>query len=115
MNRIAYLMIVACRFLTQNILLQNRCANGGNCISVSKVCNFYSDCPGGSDEMNCPATCNFQNSFCKWQNAKSVDHYDWVRNKGQTPSRFTGPSVDHTTNSSAGKSRIHQGFLSMIQ
>lgn len=80
-----------------------RCTNGRNCIDVNKVCNFRSDCTDNSDEANCPTKCDFQTDYCKWKNAQVGDRYDWIRNKGKTPSKFTGPSADHTYNTSAGE------------
>ena len=79
-----------------------RCSNG-QCISSRKVCNFRADCRDKSDEVSCPTKCDFQKDFCKWTNAQAGDHYDWIRNKGPTPSKLTGPSADHTLNTSAGQ------------
>ena len=80
-----------------------RCTSSGKCVDVNKVCNFRSDCADKSDEANCPTKCDFQTDYCKWKNAKVGDRYDWIRNKGKTPSKLTGPSADHTYNTSAGE------------
>ncbi|XP_020612542.1 MAM domain-containing protein 2-like [Orbicella faveolata] len=40
--------------------------------------------------------CNFDTSMCGFAQ-DSNDKFDWTRRKGSTPSRATGPSVDHTT------------------
>ena len=82
----------------------SRCTSNGQCVDINKVCDFRTDCSDKSDEANCPPTCNFENGYCKWTNAQVGDHYDWIRNKGKTPSKFTGPSTDHTYNTSAGLS-----------
>lgn len=82
--------------------LFTRCTSNSQCIDINKVCDFRTDCSDKSDEANCPSTCNFEKGYCKWVNAQVGDHYDWIRNKGPTPSKFTGPSTDHTYNTSAG-------------
>ena len=88
----------------------SRCTNNRQCVNVSKVCDFRSDCSDSSDEANCPTTCNFENGYCKWTNAQVGDHYDWIRYKGKTPSQLTGPSTDHTFNTSAGLSHFLHFF-----
>ena len=89
-----------------------RCSNG-QCIDINKVCDFRNDCTDKSDEASCPATCNFEKGYCKWTNAQVGDHYDWIRYKGKTPSQFTGPSTDHTYNTSAGLCHFSR-FLCII-
>ena len=42
--------------------------------------------------------CDFQNGWCTWYNLPNSlrqDNFDWIRGKGQTQSRFTGPQADH--------------------
>ena len=54
---------------------------------------------------NCPAMgdCDFEHvDFCDWQQETS-DNFDWIIGAGKTLSSFTGPSIDHTTQSSSGK------------
>ena len=91
-----------------------RCTSNRQCIDINKVCDFRTDCSDKSDEANCPATCNFEKGYCKWTNAQVGDHYDWIRYKGKTPSQFTGPSTDHTFNTSAGKSFLTFFYASLI-
>ncbi|XP_069133150.1 MAM and LDL-receptor class A domain-containing protein 1-like [Argopecten irradians] len=52
---------------------------------------------------NCPAigACNFDKNLCGWTNAKQ-DDFDWLRHRGSTGSRNTGPSSDHTHSNSQG-------------
>ncbi|XP_022096407.1 MAM and LDL-receptor class A domain-containing protein 1-like [Acanthaster planci] len=52
----------------------------------------------------CPRAgfCDFERDMCGWTNADSGDQWDWLRTKGGTPSLYTGPSTDHTTNSDSG-------------
>ncbi|XP_041849179.1 MAM and LDL-receptor class A domain-containing protein 2 [Melanotaenia boesemani] len=47
--------------------------------------------------------CDFENSFCSWSNlGGGVDQGDWLRGSGASPNPNTGPTVDHTTNSTHG-------------
>ena len=39
--------------------------------------------------------------FCGWHD-ESNGMYQWERHQGATPALLTGPTIDHTTNSSAG-------------
>ncbi|XP_013415633.1 MAM and LDL-receptor class A domain-containing protein 1-like [Lingula anatina] len=45
--------------------------------------------------------CDFEENLCGWLQ-DSADHADWRRHRGQTPSAYTGPTYDHTTNSTKG-------------
>ncbi|EDO45587.1 predicted protein, partial [Nematostella vectensis] len=36
---------------------------------------------------------------CNWTNEQRTDDFDWLREKGSSPSLFTGPSADHTSGS----------------
>ncbi|CAF4185562.1 unnamed protein product, partial [Rotaria sp. Silwood2] len=48
-------------------------------------------------------SCNFDDaSFCGFYNSRDEDDFDWALNQGATISWYTGPSVDHTTGTSAG-------------
>ena len=49
-----------------------------------------------------PTDCNFEPGFCLWTNVKKTDDFDWLRGKGATLSRFTGPTVDHTIGTDKG-------------
>lgn len=52
-----------------------------------------------------PGDCDFENGLCTWVNAAvsdGLDQFDWIIGKGGTTSRFTGPSVDHTTGTTQG-------------
>ena len=40
--------------------------------------------------------CDFEDGFCQWFQLID-DEFHWRRQKGPTPSSFTGPDVDHTT------------------
>ncbi|XP_035993676.1 MAM and LDL-receptor class A domain-containing protein 1 [Fundulus heteroclitus] len=56
-------------------------------------------------EAQCPphGVCDFENSFCSWTNlGDGVDQGDWLLGAGASPNPNTGPTVDHTTNSSSG-------------
>jgi len=35
-----------------------KCPNSFKCLASQFVCNGFSDCPGGEDELNCPVTCD---------------------------------------------------------
>ena len=50
-----------------------------------------------------PAACDFESGLCSYTNVKGTDQFDWTRGFGSTTSAFTGPSVDHTTNSVQGE------------
>uniref|UniRef100_A0AAY5KAR3 MAM domain-containing protein n=2 Tax=Esox lucius TaxID=8010 RepID=A0AAY5KAR3_ESOLU len=51
-----------------------------------------------------PGDCDFEAGLCGWTNVAraGVDEGDWLRGRGASPNPNTGPSVDHTTNSSLG-------------
>lgn len=46
--------------------------------------------------------CDFEVNFCSWFNLFEVDDADWMRVQAGT-GEHTGPSVDHTSNSSTGE------------
>ncbi|XP_070566390.1 MAM and LDL-receptor class A domain-containing protein 1-like [Ptychodera flava] len=54
------------------------------------------------DSCTLPGACDFEKSICFWQNELSTDDFDWTRQSGATSSLDTGPSIDHTTGTSAG-------------
>ncbi|XP_015766522.1 PREDICTED: MAM and LDL-receptor class A domain-containing protein 1-like [Acropora digitifera] len=37
--------------------------------------------------------CSFDNGFCRWQNEKNDDQFDWSIRQGETPSKGTGPQA----------------------
>ncbi|TNM98369.1 hypothetical protein fugu_014615 [Takifugu bimaculatus] len=49
-----------------------------------------------------PGHCDFEINMCSWSNVGGVDEEDWLRGRGDQPNLNTGPSIDHTTNSSQG-------------
>uniref|UniRef100_A0A3Q2NV61 MAM and LDL-receptor class A domain-containing protein 1-like n=1 Tax=Fundulus heteroclitus TaxID=8078 RepID=A0A3Q2NV61_FUNHE len=56
-------------------------------------------------DAQCPphGVCDFENSFCSWTNlGDGADQGDWLLGAGASPNPNTGPTVDHTTNSSSG-------------
>ncbi|PFX16283.1 Neurotrypsin [Stylophora pistillata] len=70
----------------------------GECISLSKQCDFTDDCYDASDELSCgltPGRCDFEADMCHWQNLTD-DDFDWERHTGSTASFDTGPYYDHT-------------------
>uniref|UniRef100_A0A3Q3FG89 MAM domain-containing protein n=1 Tax=Labrus bergylta TaxID=56723 RepID=A0A3Q3FG89_9LABR len=53
-------------------------------------------------DTQCPThgRCDFEINMCSWTNlGGKVDQGDWLRGSGASPNPNTGPSVDHTTNS----------------
>lgn len=91
--------------------VQFYCKADDLCINIHWKCDGEKDCTDGADEMLCPsptkqptpppglthpANCNFESGFCLWRSATFAD-MNWLRNRGQTPSRQTGPDGDHTT------------------
>ena len=51
-----------------------------------------------------PSDCNFESERCLWKN-EAGDDFDWLRSKGSTNSRYTGPRIDHTFGTDSGKIR----------
>ena len=65
-------------------------------------------------------SCDFEEkSFCTWLNVPNgnrsigLDDFDWTLGSGSTPSWQTGPSTDHTTGTSLGKSLCDMVKLSL--
>ena len=44
-------------------------------------------------------SCNFDNGFCDGITQDTNDELDFILNRGNTPSKNTGPSFDHTSGS----------------
>ncbi|XP_041658947.1 MAM and LDL-receptor class A domain-containing protein 1 [Cheilinus undulatus] len=56
-------------------------------------------------DAQCPTHghCDFEINMCSWTNlGGEEDQGDWLRGRGASPNPSTGPSVDHTTNSTHG-------------
>jgi hypothetical protein len=55
------------------------------------------------EEGACPteASCDFESGYCGYYNTQEEDDFDWLRGKGRVY-YYTGPAVDHTTNTAAG-------------
>ncbi|XP_078334103.1 MAM and LDL-receptor class A domain-containing protein 1-like [Crassostrea virginica] len=49
-----------------------------------------------------PGSCDFEKGRCTWTEAQSGDDFDWKQGSGRTTSTGTGPSNDHTLQSSTG-------------
>ena len=54
--------------------------------------------------------CNFENSALCGMTQSTDDNFDWIRHMGQTPSRATGPSRDHTE-ALAGAGKLLKFFI----
>lgn len=52
-----------------------------------------------------PGHCDFEINTCSWSNVGG-DEEDWLRGRGDSVGLNTGPSIDHTTNSSKGEPNI---------
>ena len=55
----------------------------------------------------CPpvGNCDFEQAdVCSWSQDMLEDEFDWTLGSGHTPGLRTGPHVDHTTNTTGGKS-----------
>ena len=76
-----------------------QCPTTLTCISLNRVCDFHSDCPGGADEAasRCGAKIDFESGLGAWKNSFE-DDYDFDLHQGHTASIGTGPSVDASGN-----------------
>ncbi|CAF3694948.1 unnamed protein product, partial [Didymodactylos carnosus] len=55
-------------------------------------------------ECETEGSCDFEQGYCGFYNTQQQgeDQFDWLRQRGNTESYETGPSVDHTTGTTAG-------------
>ncbi|KAF7222228.1 MAM and LDL-receptor class A domain-containing protein 1-like [Nothobranchius furzeri] len=55
-------------------------------------------------DAQCPphGFCDFESSLCSWSNLGGVDQGDWLHGTGDSSNPNTGPTFDHTTNSTHG-------------
>ncbi|XP_077978884.1 MAM and LDL-receptor class A domain-containing protein 1-like [Glandiceps talaboti] len=85
------------------------CKSDNKCMDNSLYCNFISDCADGSDESDCPATCDFSNDECGWYEDSPNDYFNWLRGRPSdtelTPN--LAPRVDHTKNNAQGPQWNH--------
>ncbi|XP_055339874.1 uncharacterized protein LOC129589259 [Paramacrobiotus metropolitanus] len=58
--------------------------------------------PPGPQPIALPFSCDFQNNRCGFSQATD-DGLDWHRVSGERETEYTGPTVDHTTGTVAGK------------
>lgn len=63
-------------------------------IAIDDIAMTAGSCPG-------LGTCDFETGLCGWMQ-KTNDVFDWTRKKGSTPSQNTGPTVDHTLQTTTG-------------
>ena len=56
-----------------------------------------------------PVACDFEKDYCAYEDMTGYDEFDWTRWQGETPSWNTGPSVDHTTGTAAGRGYRNRG------
>ena len=47
-------------------------------------------------------TCTFELDECTFYSSKEGD-FEWLRSKGNTPSSYTGPAIDHTLGTAEGE------------
>ncbi|XP_028397063.1 A disintegrin and metalloproteinase with thrombospondin motifs 3-like isoform X2 [Dendronephthya gigantea] len=76
--------------------LRNQCVEIGRKRDKYRPWSYY-------DESSVNLNCTFEHNFCAWINLKRDDERDWTLNRGRTRTSKTGPSVDHTTNSTRGQ------------
>jgi len=64
-------------------------------ISIDDISIKNGPCPA-------PGSCDFESGMCTWSNDHTGDDFDWLRNRGDTTSKLTGPVVDHTLGTKEG-------------
>ncbi|XP_025085530.1 MAM and LDL-receptor class A domain-containing protein 2-like [Pomacea canaliculata] len=87
-----------------NKLSEFQCGNG-QCIPKGQVCDMQSDCCDNSDES--PYQCYAYKKIDFEQGLDGFiqltdDNFNWTRHRGPTETSGTGPSQDHTTDSTSG-------------
>ncbi|XP_025084894.1 MAM and LDL-receptor class A domain-containing protein 2-like isoform X1 [Pomacea canaliculata] len=89
---------------TCDALSEFQCDNG-QCIAQDRVCDMQSDCCDNSDES--PYQCyaykriDFEQGLDGFVQLTD-DNFNWTRHRGPTETPGTGPSQDHTTDSTSG-------------
>ncbi|XP_067126410.1 MAM and LDL-receptor class A domain-containing protein 1-like isoform X1 [Centruroides vittatus] len=49
-----------------------------------------------------PGNCDFEYDLCTWQNVQEGTDVQWIRNRGSTATKGTGPDTDHTRGDEKG-------------
>ncbi|XP_069046931.1 MAM and LDL-receptor class A domain-containing protein 1 [Lepisosteus oculatus] len=82
---------------------QFQCGGGwGQCVTLSEVCNFKTDCESTADETFCGYDCTFEEEgACGWSD-DSQGSYRWHIGSASTSELNLGPNYDHTTLTSHG-------------
>ncbi|KAJ8048131.1 MAM and LDL-receptor class A domain-containing protein 1 [Holothuria leucospilota] len=93
-----------------------QCRSGSGCVTSQQYCDFIEDCADGSDEIDCPTLCTFDegNNLCGWTQDTN-DDFDWrVRDGTNTPPGYTGPAKDVTTGSLSGRYLFLDGTFTNV-
>lgn len=89
------------------------CKNG-QCIPAMNFCNFRTECSDNSDEANCPVASDFEDgTLDMWTNDINND-FNWTLGSNGNPASLTGPSVDHTSQTSSGKYLFVTGKITTV-
>ncbi|XP_077560586.1 MAM and LDL-receptor class A domain-containing protein 1-like [Haemaphysalis longicornis] len=74
------------------------CGDRQQCIPLSQVCDFHSDCSNGADEARCGA-CRFSSDMCGLQNHYPNARFAWNWTKAEDGKRYKGfPRTDYELN-----------------
>ena len=76
------------------------CVELAVCVLNSSVCDFNNDCGDWSDESDQCGDCSFESGLCGWQ---SETEWKWNITGGGTLPEGTGPDLDYTLRSTAGR------------